>query len=162
MRPERVAELTARCFNRAINDRGPTQLNIPRDHFYGEIDVSIPGSKLIEHGPGGKQSLSEAADLLAQAKFPVIVCGGGVIMTGEGGVEAAMRLAERLGAPVVNSYLHNDSFPASHELWAGPLGYQGSKAGMKLISQADVVMALGTQFGPFRKLPHGARTRLLG
>ena len=43
-------------------------------------------------------------------------------------------LAERLGAPVVNSYLHNDSFPASHNLWCGPLGYQGSKAAMKLMA----------------------------
>lgn len=65
-------------------------------------------------------------------------------------------LAERLGAPVVNSYQHNDSFPASHPLWCGPLGYQGSKAGMKLISQADVVLALGTRLGPFGTLPqHG-------
>ncbi len=156
MRPDRMAEFTGRCFNRAMNDRGPTQLNIPRDHFYGEIDVDIPGPRLIEHGAGGDKSLAEAADLLAQAKFPVIISGGGVIMSGQGGVPAAVKLAERLGAPVVNSYLHNDSFPASHELWAGPLGYQGSKAGMKLISQADVVVALGTRLGPFGTLPqHG-------
>ncbi len=156
MRPDRMAEFTGRCFNRAINDRGPTQLNIPRDYFYGEIDVEIPGPKRIEHGAGGEESLAQAAELLAQAKFPVIISGGGVIMSGEGGVEAVVRLAERLGAPVVNSYLHNDSFPASHELWAGPLGYQGSKAGMKLISQADVVVALGTRLGPFGTLPqHG-------
>ena len=72
------------------------------------------------------------------------------------GVQECIELAERLGAPVVNSYLHNDSFPASHNLWCGPLGYQGSKAGMKLISQADVVIALGTRLGPFGTLPqHG-------
>ena len=52
-------------------------------------------------------------------------------------------LAERLGAPVVTGYLRNDAFPASHPLWAGPLGYQGSKAAMKLIAQADVVLVLG-------------------
>ena len=46
-----------------------------------------------------------------------------------------------------NSYLHNDSFPASHPLWCGPLGYQGSKAAMNLIAQADVVLALGTRLG---------------
>ncbi len=156
MRPDRMAEFAGRCFNRAINDRGPTQLNIPRDHFYGELDADIAQPKVIERGPGGENSLADAAELLAQARFPVIVSGGGVVMTGEGGVDAAIRLAERLGAPVVNSYLHNDSFPASHELWAGPLGYQGSKAGMKLINQADVVLALGTRLGPFGTLPqHG-------
>ena len=67
-----------------------------------------------------------------------------------------MQLAELLHAPVANSYLHNDSFPASHPLWCGPLGYQGSKAAMKLIAQADVVLALGTRLGPFGTLPqHG-------
>ena len=65
----------------------------------------------------------------------------------------AVALAERLGAPVVNSYLHNDSFPASHPQWCGPLGYQGSKAAMKLIAKADVVLALGTRLGPFGTLP---------
>jgi sulfoacetaldehyde acetyltransferase len=64
-----------------------------------------------------------------------------------------VQLAELLQAPVANSYLHNDTFPASHPLWCGPLGYQGSKAAMKLISQADVVLALGTRLGPFGTLP---------
>ncbi|PHV13542.1 sulfoacetaldehyde acetyltransferase, partial [Janthinobacterium sp. BJB303] len=101
-----------------------------------------------------EQSLDDAAELLAKAKFPVIISGGGVVM-GEA-IEECKALAERLGAPVVNSYLHNDSFPASHPLWCGPLGYQGSKAAMKLIAQADVVVALGSRLGPFGTLPqHG-------
>ncbi len=151
---KRMAEITARCFDRAMRDMGPTQLNIPRDFFYGEIEVEISQPLPIERGPGGNSSLDAAAELLAQAKFPVIVSGGGVVM-GDG-VEACKALAERLGAPVVNSYLHNDSFPASHPLWTGPLGYQGSKAAMKLIAQADVVLALGTRLGPFGTLPqHG-------
>ena len=153
--PKRMGEITARCFDRAMRDFGPTQLNIPRDFFYGEIDVEIAAPLPIERGPGGKQALDEAAEMLATAQFPVIVSGGGVVMS-EGGVDACEALAERLGAPVVNSYLHNDSFPASHPLWTGPLGYQGSKAAMKLISRADVVLALGTRLGPFGTLPqHG-------
>ena len=152
--PARMAEYTGRCFDRALSEMGPTQLNIPRDHFYGEIETEIPRPMPLERGPGGKESLDRAADLLAQARFPVIVSGGGVVMAD--GVEQCRALAERLGAPVVNSYQHNDSFPASHPLWCGPLGYQGSKAGMKLISQADVVLALGTRLGPFGTLPqHG-------
>ncbi|MGH6640229.1 MAG: thiamine pyrophosphate-dependent enzyme, partial [Polaromonas sp.] len=71
-------------------------------------------------------------------------------------VEECKALAERLGAPVVTGYLRNDAFPASHPLAAGPLGYQGSKAAMKLIAQADVVVALGSRMGPFGTLPqHG-------
>lgn len=152
--PARMAEFTARCFDRAKAEMGPTQLNIPRDYFYGEIETEIRDPAVIDRGPGGPESLDRAAKLLAQAEFPVIVSGGGVVFAD--GVEECKALAERLGAPVVNSYQHNDSFPASHPLWCGPLGYQGSKAGMKLIKDADVVLALGTRLGPFGTLPqHG-------
>ncbi|RPH65411.1 MAG: sulfoacetaldehyde acetyltransferase [Burkholderiales bacterium] len=152
--PKRMAEYTGRCFDRAMSEMGPTQLNIPRDYFYGEISCEIPRPQRLDRGPGGEQSLNQAAELLAKAKFPVIISGGGVVMAD--GVDECKALAERLGAPVVNSYLHNDSFPASHPLWCGPLGYQGSKAAMKLMSRADVVVALGSRLGPFGTLPqHG-------
>jgi sulfoacetaldehyde acetyltransferase len=152
--PRRMAEITGRAFDRALLEMGPTQINIPRDYFYGDFEYSIPEPMRIERGPGGESSLDQAADLLAGARFPVIVSGGGVVMAG--GVEACIALADLLGAPVVTSYLYNDSFPASHPLWCGPLGYQGSKAAMELISRADVVLALGTRLGPFGTLPqHG-------
>ena len=152
--PKRMAEFTSRCFDRALSEMGPTQLNIPRDYFYGEITCEIPKPIHIERGSGGENSLQAAADLLAKAKFPVILAGGGVVM-GDA-VKECQALAERLGAPVVTGYLRNDAFPAKHPLWAGPLGYQGSKAAMKLISQADVVLALGSRMGPFGTLPqHG-------
>ncbi|MBU6260970.1 MAG: sulfoacetaldehyde acetyltransferase, partial [Burkholderiales bacterium] len=152
--PKRMAEYTARCFDRAISEMGPTQLNIPRDYFYGEIQCEIPQPMRVERGAGGENSLNAAAELLARAKFPVILAGGGVVM-GDA-VEECRALAERLGAPVVTGYLRNDAFPAKHALWAGPLGYQGSKAAMKLIAQADVVLALGSRMGPFGTLPqHG-------
>ena len=149
--PNRMAEFTARCFDRALSEMGPTQINIPRDFFYGDVDVDIPLPVHLDRGAGGAKTLTDAAELLASAKFPVIISGGGVVNARA--VDECRVLAEYLGAPVVNSYLHNDSFPASHPLWCGPLGYQGSKAGMKLISQADVVLALGTRLGPFGTLP---------
>lgn len=149
--PKRMAEFTGRAFDRAMSEIGPTQLNIPRDYFYGEIETEIPQPNRLDRGAGGSRSLDEAAELLATAKFPVIISGGGVVMAD--GVQECIALAERLGAPVVNSYLHNDSFPASHPQWCGPLGYQGSKAAMKLMAQADVVVALGTRLGPFGTLP---------
>jgi sulfoacetaldehyde acetyltransferase len=149
--PKRMAEYTARCFDRAHSELGPTQLNIPRDLFYGEINCEIPKPMRLDRGPGGAASLQAAAELIAAAKNPVLISGGGVVM-GEAWAEC-IALAERLGCPVVNSYQHNDSFPASHPQWCGPLGYQGSQAGMKLIAQADVVIALGTRLGPFGTLP---------
>ncbi|MBB1636118.1 sulfoacetaldehyde acetyltransferase [Cupriavidus sp. UME77] len=152
--PARMAEYTGRCFDRAMAEMGPTQLNIPRDYFYGHIKAEIPQPQRLDRGPGGDQRLNEAAELIAKAKFPVIISGGGVVMADA--IDECQALAERLGAPVVNSYLHNDSFPASHPLWCGPLGYQGSKAAMKLLARADVVIALGSRLGPFGTLPqHG-------
>ena len=152
--PKRMAEIAGRCFDRAMLEMGPAQLNIPRDYFYGDIQAVISPPMRIGRGAGDAAALDEAAALLSSAKFPVILAGGGVTMSE--GTNEAVKLAEMLHAPVANSYLHNDSFPASHALWCGPLGYQGSKAAMKLISQADVVLALGTRLGPFGTLPqHG-------
>lgn len=149
--PRRMAEIAGRCFDRAMLEMGPAQLNIPRDYFYGDIQATIAPPVRIGRGAGDQVALDQAAALLAAARFPVIVAGGGVLMSG--GTAEAVALAELLHAPVANSYLHNDSFPASHALWCGPLGYQGSKAAMQLISQADVVLALGTRLGPFGTLP---------
>jgi sulfoacetaldehyde acetyltransferase len=152
--PLRMAELMHRAFTIAQHERGPVQVNIPRDYFYGEGDYEILPPLIIERAAGGSNSLDKAAKMLTDAKFPVIVAGGGVVMSD--GAEEVRGLAEHLTAPVVNSYLHNDSFPASHPLSCGPLGYQGSKAAMRVISRADVVLALGTRLGPFGTLPqHG-------
>jgi sulfoacetaldehyde acetyltransferase len=152
--PSRIAELTHRAFSIALHERGPVQINIPRDYFYGEIETQISKPSAIERTAGGAESIRAAVRLLGTAKFPVIVAGGGVVMAGA--VDETRKLAEHLSCPVVTSYLHNDAFPASHELYCGALGYQGSKAAMQLIARADVVLALGTRLGPFGTLPqHG-------
>jgi sulfoacetaldehyde acetyltransferase len=150
----RIPELLSRCFDYAMLERGPTQFNIPRDLLYGEFETTIPKPIRVERGAGGPESLDRAVKLLCGAKFPVILSGGGIVMSD--GVGEVVKLAEYLSAPVINTYLHNDSFPKSHPLWCGPIGYQGSKAAMKLLAQADVVLAIGTRLGPFGTLPqHG-------
>lgn len=150
-RPERMAELMRRAFYMAKAERGPVQVDIPRDYFYGEADYEIYPSADAKLGAGPADQVAQAARLLAEARFPVIVAGGGVA-AGDA-VGAVRDLAEYLTAPVACSYLHNDSFPASHELAAGPLGYQGSKAAMRLIADADVVLAIGCRLNPFGTLP---------
>ncbi|MGH2842862.1 MAG: sulfoacetaldehyde acetyltransferase, partial [Solirubrobacteraceae bacterium] len=150
-RPERMAELVRRAFYLAKAEHGPVQVDIPRDYFYAESDYRIYPSATLRRGPGDGEDVNQAAGLLAAARFPVILAGGGVVQGDAGtGLKA---LAEYLTAPVACTYLHNDAFPASHELSCGPLGYQGSKAAMNLISQADVVLALGTRLNPFGTLP---------
>ena len=150
-RPERMAELARRCFYIAKAECGPTQLNIPRDYFYGDIECEIYRTSDVSKGAGAEAEVEGAAEMLARASHPVILAGGGVSISGA--VEQTKALAEYLTAPVVNTYLHNDSFPVDHPLGVGPIGYCGSKAAMRMIAKADVVLALGCRLGPFGTLP---------
>ena len=150
-RPERMAELLRRAFYVAKAEMGPVQIDIPRDYFYGDLTTEIYPSLTLERGPGPVGQIEAAARALAGAKRPVIIAGGGVV---QGNASASLlALAEFMTTPVACSYLHNDAFPASHELALGPLGYQGSKAAMELMAEADVVVALGCRLGPFGTLP---------
>ncbi|MEM6385859.1 MAG: sulfoacetaldehyde acetyltransferase [Pseudomonadota bacterium] len=150
--PSRVAEVLTRVISQAHRLSAPAQLNIPRDMWTQVVDIELPEPIEFERSPGGENSVAKAAALLSDAKFPVILKGAGVVLS-DGGIEASKALAERLDAPVCVGYQHNDAFPGSHPLFAGPLGYNGSKAGMELISKADVVLALGTRLNPFSTLP---------
>jgi len=150
-RPERMAELARRAFYMAKTENGPVQLNIPRDYFYGVCEDEIYPTLTISRGCGPRESLQAAARLLSEARFPVIVAGGGVSQ-GDAMAET-VALAEYLTAAVVNSYLHNDSFPSDHPLAVGPIGYCGAKSAMRTIAKADVVLALGSRLGPFGTLP---------
>lgn len=149
--PSRVAEVLTRVISKAKRLSGPAQLNIPRDFWTQVVDIEIPEPIEFESSPGGENSVRAAADLLSTAKNPVILNGAGVVLSK--GIGASMALAERLSAPVCVGYQHNDAFPGSHPLFAGPLGYNGSKAGMELIKEADVVLCLGTRLNPFSTLP---------
>ncbi len=150
--PTRVAEVLTRVIAKAKRLSGPAQINIPRDFWTQVVDIEIPDPVEFEVSPGGEKSVAEAAKLLSKAKTPVILNGAGVVLS-TGGIEASKKLAERLDAPVCVGYQHNDAFPGSHPLFAGPLGYNGSKAAMELIRDADVVLALGTRLNPFSTLP---------
>ncbi len=149
--PSRVGEVLNRVINMARRLSAPAQLNIPRDMWTQVIDIELPQSVSFERPAGGAEAITQAAKLLSDAKFPVILSGAGVVIGGA--IDDCVALAERLDAPVCSGYQHNDSFPGSHRLAAGPLGYNGSKAGMELISKADVVLALGTRLNPFSTLP---------
>lgn len=149
--PSRMAEVLNRVIETAWRLSAPAQINIPRDYWTQVIDIELPQIIRLERAAGGEEAVKAAAELLSNAKFPVILNGAGVILGNA--IPASQALAERLDAPVCCNYQHNDAFPGSHPLSAGPLGYNGSKAAMKLISQADVVLALGTRLNPFSTLP---------
>ena len=149
--PTRVAEVLNRVILNAKRLSAPAQINMPRDFWTQVIDIELPEMVTFERPAGGEAALQNAADLLSSAKAPVILNGAGVILAD--GITESVKLAERLDAPVCVGYQHNDAFPGSHPLFAGPLGYNGSKAGMELISKADVVLCLGSRLNPFSTLP---------
>ena len=149
--PSRVAEVLNRVISKAIKGSAPAQLNIPRDFWTQVVDIDLPPIIKFERPSGGTEAIKEAANLLSNAKFPVILSGAGVILADA--IDDCKKLAEKLSAPVACGYQHNDSFPGKHPLAVGPLGYNGSKAAMEIISKADVVLALGTRLNPFSTLP---------
>ena len=149
--PSRVAEVLNRVITKAKRMSAPVQVNVPRDLWTQVIDIELPPIVDFERPSGGAGAITLAAELLSNAKFPVILNGAGVVL-GDA-IPESQKLAEKLDAPVCCNYQHNDAFPGSHPLFAGPLGYNGSKAGMELIKQADVVLALGTRLNPFSTLP---------
>lgn len=149
--PSRMAEVLNRVIEKAWRGCAPAQINVPRDYWTQVIDIELPQIVRLERPSGGRQAVTDAAKILSEAKFPVILNGAGVVIGGA--IDASVALAERLDAPVCCGYQHNDAFPGSHPLSAGPLGYNGSKAAMELIAKADVVLALGTRLNPFSTLP---------
>jgi len=149
--PSRMAEVLNRVIEKAFRGSAPAQINVPRDYWTQVVDIELPPIVRLERQAGGVEAIKKAAKLLSDAEFPVILSGAGVVIGGA--IEDCKKLAEKLDAPVCSGYQHNDSFPGSHPLAAGPLGYNGSKAGMELIQKADVVLALGTRLNPFSTLP---------
>ena len=149
--PARIAEVLNRVITKAWRLSAPAQINVPRDFWTRVIDIELPQIVEFARPSGDEAAIAEAARLLSEAEFPVIVNGAGVVI-GDA-IPDSQALAEALDAPVCCNYQHNDAFPGSHPLFAGPLGYNGSKAAMQLISRADVVLALGNRLNPFSTLP---------
>jgi sulfoacetaldehyde acetyltransferase len=147
----RMAEVLNRVILKAKRGSAPAQINVPRDFWTQVVDIELPSIIEFERPAGGANAITKAANLLSNAKFPVILSGAGVVLADA--IEECKNIAEKLDAPVACGYQHNDSFPGKHPLAVGPLGYNGSKAAMEIISKADVVLALGTRLNPFSTLP---------
>ncbi|RLB61238.1 MAG: sulfoacetaldehyde acetyltransferase, partial [Deltaproteobacteria bacterium] len=116
--PSRVAEVLNRVILNAKRASAPAQINVPRDFWTQVIDIELPEIVEFERPAGGVEAIRQAADLLSSAKFPVILNGAGVVLAGA--IPASIALAERLDSPVCCGYQHNDAFPGSHPLFAGP------------------------------------------
>lgn len=152
--PKRAGDILRTAFRTAYAMRGPVLVDIPRDFFYGELEEEILHPSQYRVAPGGignPAHFEAAVETLKGAKNPVIVSGRGVVDADC--IETVKQLAEFLGAPVATTYLHNDAFPCDHPLWTGPIGYMGSKAAMRILKEADVILAVGTRLSYFGTLP---------
>lgn len=149
--PSRVEQLPFvlhRAFNLMLSGRrGPVLIDLPMDVQADSADVELPDPKQRRpsNGPGGHpQDVERAADLLAGAKRPVILVGGGAVTAGA--AAEVRRLAEYLGAAVVTTWSGQGIFPEDHELYAWHPGSIGSLCANRLCSTADVLLAVGTRF----------------
>lgn len=152
--PNRAGDILRTAFRIAYAERGPVLVDIPRDYFYGELNEEILHPSQYRVAPGGignPEHFAAAVEVLKNAKNPVIISGRGVVDTDCIGTIKA--LAEHLGAPVATTYMHNDAFEYDHPLWTGPIGYMGSKAAMRILQKADVILAVGTRLSYFGTLP---------
>jgi thiamine pyrophosphate-dependent acetolactate synthase large subunit-like protein len=146
----RIPELVREAFRVATTPRcGPVVLNVPRDMLAetGVFDASTgpDGRQAQGASSGASELVARAASLLAGARRPLILAGGGV----KNGrcAAAALALAERLHAPVATSPGHGDAVSCDHPLYAGQVGPRGNDVATGLAREADVILALGTRLG---------------
>ena len=139
-----------RAFYLARNGRpGPVLLDIPKDVLEEESpfdprqEVAIEGFNPILEGHGGQ--IKRAAKLLAQAKSPVIVAGGGVIRSRA--TDELLRLSRLLGAPILTTLMGKSAVPQDFEYYLGMIGMHGSRAAVQTLQGADVIAAVGARFG---------------
>jgi thiamine pyrophosphate-dependent acetolactate synthase large subunit-like protein len=150
-RPERMSEGIRGAFRAALALRGPAQVDIPRDSYYAEWEETPldPPSYRTAGRLGGadEEDLQRAVQAITGAKKIAILAGLGAV---ESDAQADIdRLAELLNSPVATVWQHNDAIFNSRPLSTGSIGYQGSQAAMRLVADADVVIALGTRLNAF-------------
>jgi acetolactate synthase-1/2/3 large subunit len=150
--PRTVAEIPLtvnNAFYIATTGRpGPVLIDLPKNvqagienvEFTNKIDVR--GYKLPDEPNPTK--ISEAADLLAQAEFPIILAGGGVITSCAS--DEIVQMSDLLMAPVATTFMGKGAFPENHPLSLGSIGMHGNPAANKLMGEADVLLAVGTRF----------------
>jgi acetolactate synthase-1/2/3 large subunit len=147
-RLEQFPRMLTQAFNTMLEGRrGPVLLDIPQDLQAEMGDYSPPTPhRRRPHGRprGDQEAIARAVTLLAGARRPVILAGGGVIAAEAS--DALIGVAEHLGAPVTHSFMGKGAIPADHELYAWPCGDMGSIPGNAMTQAADVILAVGCRF----------------
>jgi acetolactate synthase I/II/III large subunit len=127
---------------------GPVLIDIPKDVQQAREEVSFPSLiKVRGYNPIVDADLSQlerAVQAMMKAERPIIMAGGGVILSGA--FSELQALAELLMAPVVTTFKGKGSFPENHALAMGPIGMHGHAEANKIIIEADCIIAVGARF----------------
>ena len=147
--PSEVPSIVRSAFYIAKTGRpGPVLVDMPKDVQMQEADMIFPGEiSLPAYRPRSEPhrlQVKRAIDLLEKAKRPLILAGGGVIISNAS--QELVNLAEHLGAPVALTFMGKGAIPASHPLSLGKIGVYGASYSNQAISDADLVLAVGVRF----------------
>ncbi|HXV46107.1 MAG TPA: biosynthetic-type acetolactate synthase large subunit [Nitrososphaera sp.] len=144
-----IPEMVKKAFYIAESGRpGPVLVDIPKDVQQATADMKFPDLiKVRGYNPVVDADLSEmgkAVELLVKAERPIIMAGGGVILSGA--FAELQALAELLMIPVVTTFKGKGAFPENHPLAMGPIGMHGHAEANKIILEADCIVAVGARF----------------
>ena len=143
-----LPSILQKAFNQMMTGRrGPVHIDLPMNVQANAIEIEItePSERRATGRIlGDPELIKKVANLLKEAKRPVLLLGGGVV-TSEA-YEEIRELAEKIGAAVVVTMMGKDTFPNDHPLFAWSTGSKGTTVGLKMTSTADVLLAVGCRF----------------
>ncbi len=146
---EELPEIMREAFHVASTGRpGPVLVDVPSDVASETVEFHYPETLAMpSYKPtfrGNAKQVRAAVARIEEAQRPVLYAGGGVISSGA--TDNLVRLAETMRIPVVTTLMGKGGFPASHELYAGPVGMHGSKCANLAMTQSDLIVAVGARF----------------
>jgi acetolactate synthase-1/2/3 large subunit len=146
---EDLAQVIREAFYIATTGRpGPVLIDLPKDVTAGKADFIWPEQvKIRSYNPkyeGNKWMITQAAHEIARAKRPVIISGGGIIISGAH--KELKELAEYNHIPVANTLMGLGGFPGTHKLFMGMLGMHGTYCANMAVQNSDLIIGLGIRF----------------
>lgn len=145
---EDLAKTVREAFHIATSGRpGPVLIDLPKDVTAGKAEFSWPEVDIRSYKPtyeGNPWMIKKAAQLIAKSTRPVIIAGGGVIISGAW--KELKELAQLTGTPVAMTLMGLGAFPGTHKLSLGMLGMHGTYYANKAVQEADLIVAIGMRF----------------
>ena len=147
--PNKLPGIVKSAFHIAATGRpGPVLIDLPKDVMQMPIEFKYPaGVHLQGYKPtykGHPARITEIAELIKQARRPVIYAGGGILSSHA--ADELVQLAEKISAPVTNTFMGLASFPGDHPLFLGMLGLHGTRYANLAVTECDMLLALGARF----------------